>query len=100
MATRPMRGTLTDQGKLASFENRQRERIKTGKIISKLQSHVLGDTEMSQTQIMAARLLLSRTVPELKAIEISTNGNGIKDVLTIPTHALLDAIEGQSKRIK
>ena len=46
-----------------------RERIKIGEIMSRLNRHVMGDIGMSQTQIAAAKLLLSKVAPDLRSIE-------------------------------
>ena len=46
--------------------------IKTGQILSKLQSHIDGEMELSQTQLKACDLLLSRTIPVLSAVEHTT----------------------------
>lgn len=48
-----------------------RERIKTGVIMDRLEKHMLGELELSQTQLKAAEILLRKTVPDLKAIEHS-----------------------------
>ena len=48
-----------------------RERIKIGVIMDRLNRHVAGTLEMSVTQISAAKLLLSKVAPDLRAIEHS-----------------------------
>jgi hypothetical protein len=68
-------------------------------IVRALSSHVSGLEEMSATQIQAARILLDRTVPVLRAIEVHSNQE-VRDVKTISTADLLDCIEGEVKRIK
>jgi len=61
----------------APLTKRQRTKhidsIQTSKILNKLQSHVLGRTKLSNTQLKAATALLDRTLPRLKAIELSGN---------------------------
>lgn len=49
--------------------------IKSGMIIRKLSDHVRcsDTTPMTSTQIQAARILLSKTCPDLKAIEVSVD---------------------------
>ena len=46
-----------------------RERIKVGEIMARLNRHVIGECEMTTTQIAAAKLLLSKVAPDLRAIE-------------------------------
>ena len=43
-----------------------RAKIKTGVIIQRLSDHVLGKLELSNTQIQAAKILLSKVVPDLQ----------------------------------
>lgn len=48
-----------------------RERIKTSVIADRLSKHVLGQIEMSPTQVRAAEILLRKTVPDLSATELT-----------------------------
>lgn len=48
-----------------------RERIQTGVLLDRLEKHVSGDVEMTPTQVNAAKILLGKTIPDLKAIEHS-----------------------------
>lgn len=48
-----------------------RERIQAGMILDRLEKHILGEVEMSATQVNAARVLLNKALPDLKAIEHS-----------------------------
>lgn len=58
-----------------------RKRIQTTMIVERLQKHLLGDIEMSPTQMRAAEILLKKTLPDLSAVELSgettTNHRGI-----------------------
>ena len=65
MGARDRKGPLTEKW---------RERIKTGVLIDRLVKHASGDLELSQTQIAAARILLNKTLPDLKAIEQAISG--------------------------
>lgn len=46
-----------------------RERIQVSAIVTRLQKHVAGKLEMSQTQIRAAEILLKKKLPDLASIE-------------------------------
>jgi hypothetical protein len=46
-----------------------RERIRTTKLIQRLQNHALGEVEMSPTQIKATEILLKKRLPDLSAVE-------------------------------
>ena len=43
-----------------------RERIKTSMIIGRLQKHIKGEIELSNTQLAAAKMLLDRVLPVLQ----------------------------------
>jgi len=51
---------------------------------------------MTQTQIQAARILLDRTVPVLKAKEVNS-GDDV-NIKTITNAQLFDALEGECER--
>jgi hypothetical protein len=74
-----------------------RDKIDTTLIVRKLAGHIEGSQDMTATQIQAARILLDRTVPVLKAVEI-TNSSEIKDITHLSAHQLLDFIDGESTR--
>lgn len=48
-----------------------KEKIKIGVILDRLIKHVNGQNEMTPTQIAAAKILLSKVVPDMKAIELT-----------------------------
>lgn len=56
MAARKNRVTLSDTWK---------ERIKTGVIMERVQAHLMGEIELSSTQMSAAKLLLGKLIPDL-----------------------------------
>lgn len=47
------------------------ERIKADLLRKRLENHALGKCEMTATQVQAARILLAKVIPDLKAIEHS-----------------------------
>ena len=63
MGTRDRRGKTLDAN--------WREKIRTGVLLDRLAKHVVGTVEMSATQVQAARILLGKTIPDMKAIEHS-----------------------------
>lgn len=48
-----------------------RERIQTTQLIKRLHAHVLGEVELSATQVAAALGLIRKTLPDLAAMELS-----------------------------
>ena len=70
------------------MQDAHRERIKTGNLINRLQKNAFGElintetkqpTEMTAGQIKSAEILLKKTLPDLKSVEIS--GNALLDIL-------------------
>lgn len=45
-----------------------RLRIKTTMLVKRLQSHILGEVELSTSQVRAIEILLKKTLPDLSAI--------------------------------
>jgi hypothetical protein len=62
-----MAGPLSRVEKMEAW----RKSFDTTLLIKKLNGHVLGTAELSATQIAAAKILLAKTVPDLKAVEVS-----------------------------
>jgi hypothetical protein len=50
-----------------------RAKIQASQLINRLSNHALGKSEMSQTQIKAAEILLKKSMPDLSATELSTD---------------------------
>jgi hypothetical protein len=77
-----------------TYSNRLSARIKTSKILTKLQRCALGKEDMTPVQFNAAKLLLNKTLPD--AVQPKDDGNnGIKDVTHVPTWRLLEALDGE-----
>lgn len=53
-----------------------RQKIQAGVIVDRLQKHINGEIEMSQTQIAAANALLDRSIPKLSQIQHVGDDNG------------------------
>ena len=55
---------------------RVRERIQTSQLITRLESNALGtlDNPMTSEQIQSARIVLAKSMPDLKAIDHTTGG--------------------------
>lgn len=48
---------------------------KIGNLMTRLQKHGYGDISMTATQIAAAKLYLSKTLPDLQSIQLSGDGD-------------------------
>lgn len=53
-----------------------REKIRTSMLINRLQNHVAGRLEMTQTQLRAAEVLLKKTLPDQSATELTGPDGG------------------------
>jgi len=71
-----MAGNLGNRTADKPYLEKVRERIKSTLLVERLQDHILGHQEMSQTQIKAAEILLRKTIPDLKAVETTLQGEG------------------------
>ncbi len=48
-----------------------REKIRASQLVNRLEDHVLGEVEMTSTQVSAALGLLKKCVPDLQATELT-----------------------------
>jgi hypothetical protein len=90
----------TPSGRPAAWGIKVRERIDSSMVVDRLEAHVRGhadDNPMTQTQINAARILLDRTVPVLKQIEV--RAEEVRDIREISAQDLLSIVEGESTRL-
>ena len=58
------------------IKTKHREAIQTSMLMNRLTDHVLGDVEMTTTQVRAAQILLNKALPDLRATEITGEGGG------------------------
>lgn len=69
-------------------DERTRAKIQTSQIINRLQSHVDGDVELTNSQVRAAEVLLSKTLPSLSNVEIAGDPDApMKMIVTWLTNA-------------
>ena len=85
MAARKNRG-------VNSLPDEWKERIKAGVIMDRLIKHVNAEVEMTATQVNAAKILLSKIVPDLARTELNAELNGNLTV-NIIKHADSNAAE-------
>ena len=85
--------------KIVPYDDRIRDRINVGMIVTKLQAHIENPdkTPMLATQLNASRILLNKLVPDVKALEIKRVDN--TSAQSIPNEQLRAIINGTSKRI-
>jgi hypothetical protein len=57
-------------------DDETRLKIQVSQLLNRLQKHVLGEVEMSPTQIQAAQILLKKALPDLQAIDLQGAGEG------------------------
>ena len=59
-----------------AYAERVRARIRAGGIVNVLEKHILGQREMSASQVSAALGLLRKVVPDLGRTEVTGEGGG------------------------
>jgi len=64
-----------------------RAKIKTSQLLNRLNNHVFANVEISQTQMKAIEILLRKTLPDLAAVQLSSD----------PDQPVKMVIEWQSK---
>jgi len=52
-----------------TVKERLTEKIRAGRILKRMQAAALGEIEVTQQEIAAARLVLGKVLPDLKAVE-------------------------------
>jgi hypothetical protein len=58
------------------YGEKWRSAIQVGMIRDRLEKHVLGECEMSATQVRAAEILLKKVMPDLSAVQVDGDGEG------------------------
>lgn len=54
-------------------DDRTKERIRASQLLNRLTQFANGEIEMSAAQVQAARVVIGKIVPDMKAVEISGN---------------------------
>lgn len=57
--------------KRLSHDDKTREKIQTTQLIKRLSSHALGELELNTSQVKAIEILLRKTLPDLKQLEVT-----------------------------
>jgi hypothetical protein len=61
-----------------------RDKIRVSMILNRLQNHIAGSINMSQSQVSAALGLLKKRLPDLTATELSGPGGGPVELASTP----------------
>lgn len=56
-----------------NHDEKTKKLIQASQLLNRLISHANGEADMSQSQINAAKIVIGKYIPDLKAIEISGN---------------------------
>ncbi len=68
-------------------DDETRAKIKSAQIINRLHSHVMGEVELSATQVSAGLGLLRKTIPDLSQAEIKSETT-VRYVARVPDKAI------------
>ena len=98
MVTNATHKQLTDEGRPNTWGMKLRGKIDSQLAVDMLHATIRQELEPTNQMINAARILLDRTIPTLKAYEIKSDdsGNSLKSITNLQ---LLDIIEGQSRLV-
>ena len=67
--------------KNTTHAQKTREKIQSSQLINRLINHALSDEDiMSPSQVNAAKILIAKTLPDLKAVEVEHKGAISADV--------------------
>jgi hypothetical protein len=71
------------------WQNATRQKLQASAVLNRLLEHTLADEDvMSASQVNAARVLLNKVLPDLKAVEVSTGEGGLSITLEKDTKSL------------
>lgn len=56
-----------------NHQEKTKKLIQASQLLNRLNSFANGEIQMTQAQVNAARIVIGKTIPDLKAIEISGN---------------------------
>lgn len=91
------------------YPQRARERITGSKVLTRLIDHVEGKTELSNSQVNAARILLGKVLPDMKSVEVDVHAqlNTVsyqrltdEQLMAIAARGLPEAIEGECEAVQ
>lgn len=58
-----------------NHDDKTKRLIQASQLINRLISHANGEIEMTQSQVNAAKIVIGKAIPDLKAVEISGDEN-------------------------
>lgn len=57
-------------------DDKTKRLIGASQLLNRLTSHANGEIEMSPTQVAAAKVVIAKSIPDLRSIEVSGDGGG------------------------
>ena len=59
-----------------THDDKTKRLIQASQLLNRLTQHGNGEIEMTQSQVNAARIVIAKSIPDLKAMEITGQGGG------------------------
>lgn len=59
-----------------NHDEKTKRLISASQLLNRLISHANGEIEMTQSQVNAAKIVIGKSIPDLKAIELTGEGGG------------------------
>lgn len=57
-------------------DNRTKDRIRASQLLNRLTQFANGECELSPAQVQAAKIVIGKIIPDMKAVEVSGPGGG------------------------
>jgi hypothetical protein len=70
-------------------DDRTKDRIRASQLLNRLTQFAKGEIDMSQAQVNAAKIVIGKVIPDLKAIEFTGKDGGPVVLSLIPSDARL-----------
>lgn len=82
-----------------THDDKTKRLIQASQLLNRLNSFAIGEIEMSQAQVNAARIVIGKVVPDLKSVELSNkDGEEFKTVTRIE-RTIVDPADTDAKGI-
>ena len=77
-----MRGTkMAARTRKPQHDDKTKRLIQASQMLNRLISHANGEVEMTSSQVQAAKIVLGKYIPDLKAVELTGQGGGPVQVI-------------------
>ena len=76
-------------------DEQTKRRIRASQLLNRLESYAKGEIEMTQGQVMAAKVVIGKSIPDLKSIEHSGN-----DEKPVQRRMIVEFVEAKRSEVR